>query len=73
MMPPSYDMLNDCKVRIWGSESYQCSIILEKGNYYAECAETLDRRLLTKKNYSNTFNDMFCDYCVKNAAWMGVS
>jgi len=71
MMPPSYDMLNDCKVRIWGSESDQCSIVLEEGNYYAECGYTLGRRLLTKQNYSDIFNDMFYDYCVENGSWMG--
>jgi len=30
-------------------------------------------RLLTEKNHLEVLNDMFYDYCVENAAWMGVS
>lgn len=72
-MPPSYYMLNDCKIKIWGDESDQCSIVLEEGSYYAECEYTLGRRLLTKQNYFDIFNEMFYDYCLENGSWMGVS
>jgi hypothetical protein len=28
---------------------------------------------LTDRNYLEVLNDMFYDYCVENASWMGVS
>jgi len=28
---------------------------------------------LTDTNYREVLNDMFYDYCVENASWMGVS
>ena len=61
-------------VQIWGSESHNVSLIqLADGKVYAECAETLQCRRLTDLNYSNVLNDMFYDYCVEKASWMGVS
>lgn len=65
----------DAKARIWGSESYNCTIVYEvaKGKFYAECDSTLERRLLTDKNYEEVLNDMFYDYCIENASYMGVS
>lgn len=60
--------------QIWGSESHQISLLLTpKGVLYAECESTMDRRKLTESNYRDVINDMFYDYCVENAAWMGVS
>lgn len=63
----------DCKSRIWGSESYACTIVYEvsTGRYRAECDE--DSRLLNEENYERVLNDMFYDYCVKNSEYMGVS
>lgn len=63
----------DCKARIWGSESYACSIVYEvsTGKFRAECG--IDSRILNDKNYERVLNDMFYDYCVENASYMGVS
>jgi hypothetical protein len=60
--------------QIWGSESPRVSILLSPdGKMYAECEETMDRRRLTDSNYRDILNDMFFNYCVEKAAWMGVS
>lgn len=59
------------KAQIWGSESHNLSIVFENGKYFAETEN--DRRRLTETNYLEVLNDMFYDYCVENAAWMGVS
>ena len=59
-------------VRIWGSESHNISLVLAtNGRLYAECESTLDRRLLTESNHVEQLNDMFYDFCVENADWMG--
>jgi len=65
----------DCKARIWGSEAYACTIVYEvaKQKFYAECDSILERRVLNEKNYEEVLNDMFYDYCVENASYMGVS
>ncbi|NDB60068.1 hypothetical protein EB001_16705 [bacterium] len=64
----------DAKARIWGSESHACTIVYEvsTGKFFAERGE-LDYRHLTEKNHLEVLNDMFYDYCVENASWMGVS
>ena len=70
-------MISDTKTRIWGSESYNLTIIYSVScrdgseTFYAECG--IDRRRLTEKNYENVLNDMFYDYCLENADWTGVS
>lgn len=63
------------KARIWGAESYACTIVFEiaSGKYFAECDSILGKKRLTEKNYEEVLNDMFYDYCCENAAWMGVS
>lgn len=68
-------MFVDTKARIWGSESYACTIVYEvsTGRYFAECESTLESRILTKENYLEKLNDMFYNYCMKNASYMGVS
>ena len=65
----------DCKAQIWGSESYACTIVFEvsTGKYFAKCESTLEEKNLTKQNYERVLNDMFYDYCVENASYMGVS
>ena len=65
----------DAKARIWGSEAYACTIVFEvaKCKFYAECEDILGRRLLTDNNYEEVLNDMFYDYCVEKASYMGVS
>lgn len=65
----------DARARIWGSESYACSIIFHpmENKYYAECDSSMESRRLTEKNYLEVLNDMFYNYCVENAAYMGVS
>ncbi len=65
----------DCKARIWGCESHNCTIVYEIASrkFFAECDLISGRRLLTDSNYEEVLNDMFYDYCVENASWMGVS
>lgn len=65
----------DCKARIWGSESYACTIVYEVSTqkFFAQCESTMAHRRLTKDNYEEVLNDMFYDYCVENASYMGVS
>ena len=66
--------IRDAIHQIWGSESYQISFLAtHDGKIYAECEFTMDRRRLTDSNYRDVLNDMFYDYCVENASWMGVS
>jgi len=64
---------SDAKARIWGCEAHRCTIGYEPmaNRYYAETE--LDRKRLTDKNYERVLNDMFYDYCVENASYMGVS
>jgi hypothetical protein len=61
------------KAQIWGDESHACTILYEIGThkYRAMCGD--DSRILNEKNYERVLNDMFYDYCVENASWMGVS
>jgi hypothetical protein len=63
------------KAQIWGSESYACTIIYEvaSGKFYAECNSISESKRLTESNYERVLNDMFYDYCVENASYMGVS
>jgi ferritin-like protein len=65
----------DAKANIWGSESYACTIVYEvaSGKYFAECDSIMETKRLTEKNYLDVLNDMFYDYCVENASYMGVS
>jgi hypothetical protein len=65
----------DAKARIWGSEAYACTIVYEvsSGKYFAECDSVMAQKRLTDRNYLEVLNDMFYDYCVENASWMGVS
>lgn len=66
---------SDTKANIWGSESYACSIIFYPmlNRYVAKCDSTMEEKRITEKNYERVLNDMFYDYCVENASWMGVS
>ena len=66
---------SDMRSKIWGDEAHACKITFEvsNGKFYAECESTMDRRLLTDSNCEEKLNDMFYDYCVENADWMGVS
>ena len=66
--------IRDAIRQIWGSESHAISFLATPdGKIYAECDSTMDRRRLTDSNYREVLNDMFYDYCVENASWMGVS
>jgi hypothetical protein len=67
--------LVNAKARIWGSEAHACTIIYEvsTGKFFAECASPVAHRRLTDSNYEEVLNDMFYDYCVENASYMGVS
>lgn len=59
--------------KIWENEVNMVKIVEENGKLYAECESTLSRRYLTENNHEEVLNDMFYDYCVENAQWMGVS
>jgi len=63
------------KAQIWGDESHACTIIyaMDTNTYYAKCESTFEQKRLTESNYERVLNDMFYDYCVENADWMGVS
>lgn len=63
----------DVKARIWGSESHACSIVYDVSTkrFYAETEYDIKR--LTEENYEKVLNDLFMDYCIKNANYMGVS
>ncbi len=66
--------VNDALKAIWGSETYHVVLVFTPdGRLFAECDFTGDRRRLTESNFEAVLNDMFYDYCVENAAWMGVS
>ena len=66
--------IRDAIRQIWESESHAISFLATPdGKIYAECESTMDRRRLTDSNYREQLNDMFYDYCVENASWMGVS
>ena len=60
-------------VEIFGDEWYNVVIIEEDGKFFAECDSIMQRRRLTDSNYLEVLNDMFYDYCIENADWMGVS
>lgn len=66
---------SDTKARIWGSESHACSIIFYPmlNRYVARCEAIGEEKRLTEKNCERVLNDLFYDYCVENAAYMGVS
>jgi hypothetical protein len=66
--------IKNALTQIWGSESHNVQFIgMADGKLYAYCAETAQSKRLTDLNYRNVLNDMFYDYCVEKAAWMGVS
>lgn len=66
--------IKNALVQIWGSESHNVTLLASPdGRLYAECESTLDRRRITDTNYREILNDMFYDYCVEKASWMGVS
>ena len=66
--------IQDAIAQIWGSESHRVSVLLDVcGVFHAECEDTYQRRRLSENTYRQTLNDMFYDYCVENASWMGVS
>mgnify|MGYP003336830098 CR=1 FL=1 len=66
---------SDVRARIWGSESFACTIVYEvsTGKFFAECDSVMAHRRLTEENHEEVLNDMFYDYCVENASYMGVS
>lgn len=66
------DYMN-AKARIWKDESHNVTIVNDNGMFYAECDSTMQRRKLDETNCDEVLNDMFYDYCVENAGWMGVS
>ena len=71
--------LEDARNRIWGDEARACNIGFRissldgKPRYYAECESTLGYAELSDRNCDAVLNDMFYDYCVENASYMGVS
>jgi hypothetical protein len=68
------DNIKRALCQIWGSETYHVILLLTTdGQLYAECEETMDRRRITESNYVEILNDMFYNFCMEKASWMGVS
>lgn len=66
----------DYKNRIWGDERHACNILIQDISasvYYADCESTMTTLRLTEQNYKRVLDQMFYDYCVENASYMGVS
>jgi hypothetical protein len=63
----------DTKAQIWGDESHACTIVYEVSTKKFRAETECDSRILNEKNYERVLNDMFYDYCVENASYMGVS
>lgn len=64
------------RARIWGDEAYACNILshdVTDGVFYADCESIMTTLRLTEKNYEKVLNEMFYDYCVEKASYMGVS
>jgi hypothetical protein len=61
------------KNQIWGDEAHQCAIGMDDKGYYAECILFGMFKRINEKNHANVLNEMFYDYCLENANWMGVS
>lgn len=61
------------KAQIWGDESHACTIVYEVSTGKFRAETECDSRILNDKNYERVLNDMFYDYCVENASYMGVS
>jgi hypothetical protein len=60
--------------QIWSSETYNVVLLYTAdGKLFAECEVTNDRRRLTESNYEEMLNDMFYNFCMEKASWMGVS
>jgi hypothetical protein len=60
--------------QIWGSETYNVVLLYTAdGKLFAEWEATNDRRRLTESNYEEMLNDMFYNFCMEKASWMGVS
>jgi len=72
-------MISDAVAQIWASESANVLIIYNvstngrETEFVAQCDSIGESKKLTKSNYERVLNDMFYDYCVENASYMGVS
>ena len=68
-----FEKFCEARTQIWGSESHACVLVYHPrtDRFYAETE--FDTKRLTEKNYERVLNDMFYDYCVEKAGWMGVS
>lgn len=64
------------KNRVWGDECHACNILIQDiyaGVYYADCESTMTTLRLNEQNYKRVLDQMFYDYCMENASYMGVS
>ena len=72
-------MISDAVARIWANESanvliiYNVSTSGRETEFSAQCDSICESKRLTESNYERVLNDMFYDYCVENASYMGVS
>ena len=72
-------LFSDMRRKIWGFDACECKIEIEwstlqgKPVYYAVCESTLARRRLSDTNCEDVLNELFWDFCMRNADWMGVS
>lgn len=74
-MENTINQLNNIKSRIWADNSHEVSIVYYPmlDRYVAKCDAIMTEKRITLNTAERVLNDMFYDFCVENADWMGVS
>lgn len=74
-MENTINQLNNIKSRIWADLSHEVSIIYypRLNRFVAKCDAIMEEKRITLNTAERVLNDMFYDYCVESADWMGVS
>ncbi len=74
-MEKTLNQLNNIKARIWQDNSHEVSIIYypRLNRFVAKCDAIMTEKRITLNTAERVLNDMFYDYCVEKASWMGVS
>ena len=74
-MENTINQLNNVKARIWADNSHEVSIIYYPSldRFVAKCDAIMEEKRITLATAERVLNDMFYDFCVENADWMGVS
>lgn len=73
-MLTSEKVLN-CAKKIFGDEFHVVRVIQAGSSFKVEIKDTIldGVWIRSEENMEEKINDLFYDYCVENAAWMGVS